>query len=234
VCGGQEDYEFLLGAIEHHAELGTHLVFDTTPVERARSFRKLPDSVFWVYDPSFGSGWKTFRFVAALQKAIALAEKLFKPEVLVQLDSDDFFSLGAGPALEAGKEAVVELQYVHWMPDGNPYLFGESEWHRRIWPAGRGVAVDQDPAWPTMRTYNGNPDTHPLLKVPAFLKTIRMDLLCRHHLHFALGEKAKDDEIAKMSITGWPHGGQKVEPEAWPQKLALWKTEGTLPSSWFV
>jgi hypothetical protein len=75
VCGGGEDYEFLLGAIEHHAKLGMHLVLDTTPLNRgARSFRNLPGSVLWVYEPNFGAGWGEFKFATALNRATFLAE----------------------------------------------------------------------------------------------------------------------------------------------------------------
>jgi hypothetical protein len=30
VCGGGEDYEYLLGSIEHHATMGDHVVLDTS------------------------------------------------------------------------------------------------------------------------------------------------------------------------------------------------------------
>lgn len=235
VCGGGEDYEFLLGAIEHHAKMGQHLVLDTTPFNRgARSFRNLPDSVLWIHEPVFGSGWKEFRFVGAIQRAITLAEMTFKPDVIVQLDSDDFFTADSPSVFDLGLERVVELQYVHWRSDGNPYLFGESEWHRRIWPAKRGITVERDHLSPTLRGYNGNPCIHPRLSIPDGIRTVRVDGLYRHHLHFAIGKKIQEEEIAKTSITGWPHGGVIVEPRPWPEKLALWKTEGLPPSVWFL
>lgn len=231
VCGGGDDYEFLLGAVEHHAKMGAHLVLDTTPLDRgARSFRNLPDSVLWVYEPEFGHGWGNFRFASALKRAVSLAELMFKPDVLVQLDSDDFYTLDSEPIFEYGLDAVIELQYVHWLRDGNPYIFGESEWHRRIWPARRGITIEKDPE--TART--GAPCTHPVLSIPDGIRTRRAEGLHRHHLHFAISDKAADDRIAKSSITGWPHGGIIVEPRPWPEKLHLWKTEGLRPSTWFA
>jgi hypothetical protein len=71
------------------------------------------------------------------------------------------------------------------------------------------------------------------MTVPEWVKVLKVDGLHRHHLHYALGEKAGDDTIAKTSITGWPHGGSKVAPHPWPDKLAAWKSEGVLPSEHF-
>ena len=130
VCGGGEDYEYLLGSIEHHATMGHHLVLDTTPTHRARTFKHLPSSVGWIHAPDYGSGWDKFRFVGALREAVRYAIEAFDPAVLVQLDSDDFFSVEAEPLFIVGCSVVVETQYVHWMKNGEPYLFGESEWHR--------------------------------------------------------------------------------------------------------
>jgi hypothetical protein len=234
VCGGGEDYDFLLGSIDHHARMGSHLVLDTTPEDRVRKFKNLPRSVKWIHAPNYGAGWDTFRFVEALQAAVALAMDIFNPAALVQLDSDDFYAVEAEPLLVLGASVVVEMQYVHWMKDGEPYIFGESEWHRRIWPAGRGVTVERDPGWAQSRVYDGNLDTHPRVVVPDWVPVMRFDGLFRHHVHFALGEKADDHRIAKTSISGWPHAGRIVDRRPWPDKLGLWKERGILPSSFFT
>lgn len=233
VCGGGQDYEFLLGAIEHHAKLGNHLVLDTTPAWGVREFRNLPRSVCWIHAPNYGAGWKNFRYVSALRDAVNFAENIFKDaDVLVQLDSDDFFSPDAEEAFATSwvGKSVVELQYVHWLRDGYPYIFGESEWHRRIWPARRGVRYEPDPSWSQTM---GSEETHPKLWIPDGMRVWRIEDLCRHHLHFAIGSKAKDDEIARSSVTGWPNGGTKVYPSPWPAPLQLWRDRGELPSRRF-
>lgn len=230
VCGGGEDYDFLLGAIQHHADLGDHLVLDTTPPERVQYFKDLPRSVRWIHEPIYGSGWDTFRFVSALSRAIDLAEYIFAPDVIVQLDSDDFFSEDSWVLFPLASKEVIELQYVHWLKDGNPYVFGESEWHRRMWPAHRGIHVVQDPGWSMSRNFDGNPDTHPMLRVPDGVDVTRVGGLYRHHLHFALGKKADDHRVAVSSITGWPHAKRKAHKTPWPFPLASWRDTGTPPS----
>jgi hypothetical protein len=234
VCGGGEDYDFLLGSIDHHARMGSHLVLDTAIHPRSKSFKNLPRSVKWIHAPNYGEGWDKFRFVDALRDAQALTMDIFNPAVLVQLDSDDFYAVEAEPLFVLGASVVVEMQYVHWMKDGEPYIFGESEWHRRIWPAGRGITVERDPGWAQSRVYDGNPDTHPRVMVPDWVPVMRFDGLFRHHVHFALGSKANDHRIAKTSISGWPHAGRLVDRRPWPDKLWLWKERGILPSSFFV
>lgn len=234
VCGGGEDYEFLLGAIEHHAEFGNHVVLDTTPSDRARTFNGLPRSVSWIHEDRYGSGWDNFRFVAALSRVIAIAEQLHDPDVFIQLDSDDFFTEDSWALFPLATQMVVELQYVHWLKDGRPYLFGESEWHRRLWPGRRGIHVVPDPGWRISRHYDGNPDTHPMLRVPDGVEIARIPGLYRHHLHFAIGKKADDHRVAKASITGWPHSKLQVRPAIWPAPLFQWKTESTLPSGRFA
>jgi hypothetical protein len=227
VCGGGEEYEYLLGSIDHHARLGRHLVLDTTPADRARTFRYLPGSVTWVHEPDFGAGWDTFKFVKALNRAAELAEAL-NPDVLIQLDCDDFFTCDLDSLLPVAKDFVVELQYVHWMPDGKPYIFGESEWHRRVWPANRGVRFRRNFG------VSKNPEVHPELEIPSGMGVVRSDILCRHHAHFAVGEKAADSRIAQQSITGWPHGKMPVPPAAWPDRLMEWRETGKKPSEAFL
>lgn len=234
VCGGGEDYEFLLGSIDHHSRMGNHLVLDTTPKHLARKFSNLPRSVKWIHDPNYGSGWDKFRFVDALQDAQKRAIEVFNPSALAQLDSDDFYVEEAEPLFVLGSSVVVETQYVHWMKNQEPYLFGESEWHRRIWPAGRGVTIERDPGWAQSRVFDGNPDTHPRVVVPEQVPVMRFDGLFRHHVHFALGTKADDHRIAETSISGWPHGKRIVDRRPWPDKLTLWKERGMLPSSFYA
>jgi hypothetical protein len=86
------------------------------------------------------------------------------------------------------------------------------------------------PDWVSSRVYDGNPDTHPKLKIPEGIKVIRATTLCRHHAHFAVGNKANDQEIAKQSITGWPHGKEEVYPQPWPHLLENWRCGGHRPS----
>lgn len=234
VCDGSlEDYEFLLGSIEHHAEMGHHLVLDTTPIGKAKTFSRLPKSVKWVHQPIYGSGWKSFRFVSALKAAMAIAIEEFDPDVLVKLDADDFFEREARGVFALALDSILKFQYVHWMTDGNPYIFGDSEWHQCAWPGVSDVSVELDPEWPKSRTYNGNPHTHPRVANPQKLPVVKVNELYRHHTHFALGRKAQDDEIAKHSITGWPHAKTLISMRPWPARLWRWRTSGVLPSESF-
>ena len=61
VCGGGEDYEFLLGQLWHHAMMGEHVVLDTTPAPEAKTFRNIPPTVRWVHEPIYGRGWQNFK-----------------------------------------------------------------------------------------------------------------------------------------------------------------------------
>ena len=234
VCGGGEDYEFLLGAIEHHAEMGRHLVLDATPAESARSFKRLPASVRWIHEPLYGHGWKEFKQKTALMRAMSLAKE-FGADVLVSLDSDEFYASGSVEGLfPHAIEAMLEVNYSHWMPDGAPYMFGESEWHRRLWPARSEAAIGLNLAWPKHPSYNGNPEHHALANPAPGMRILRVPGNFRQHLHYALGKKKEDDEIAKSTISGWPGQGCPVPPVPWPAKLALWRDRGVPPSEFFL
>jgi hypothetical protein len=231
VCGGGDDYEFLLGAIEHHAEMGRHLVLDTTPPERAVRFSRLPKSVVWIHEPRYGHGWKDFRLKTAVGRAMNLAQEL-KTDVLIYLDSDEFYTPDSPAALfPLAVDTMLEVNYVHWKRDGYPYVFGETEWHPKIWPSSSGVEIVNNTFWPQHPHYNGNPEHHATVKAPPGMARIRVPGNFRHHLHYAVGQKC--DETAKTTIAGWPDGGVRVPPILWPEKLALWRDTGIRPSESF-
>jgi len=233
VCGGGDDYDFLLGAIERHAEMGRHLVLDTTPEDRAVKFQRLPDTVVWMHEPLYGAGWKDIRLRTAVERAMRLG-RLMSPDILVYLDSDEFYINEAPRDLfPYAMDAMVEVNYTHWRKDGHAYIFGPSEWHRRLWPAGSDVTIAQNTAWVQHPQYNGNPEHHPVPSPPANLPIIRVQGNFRHHLHYALGSKADDDETARTTIAGWPDGGARVPAVPWPAKLALWRDQGIRPSEFF-
>jgi len=227
------DYDFLLGAIEHHAEMGSHLVLDTSPPDRAIKFSKLPDSVIWLHEPVFGHGWKEFKVRSALERAMRKA-RAFAADVQVYLDSDEFYVKESVDQLFPWAEkAMVEVMTAHWMKDGKPYVFGASEWHPRLWPTKRNVAISENLAWRSHPKYDGNPERHPVPVQPAGLQLIRVYGHFHHHLHYCLGEKSGDDESARATIDGWPDKGVAVEPVPWPKKLRLWWDEGIKPSESF-
>lgn len=228
------DYDFLLGSIEHHAEMGRHLVLDTSPEGQAKKFRRLPSSVVWVHEPFFGQGWKKFKSRSAVLRAHQLARGL-DSDIVVYLDSDDFYSHDAVQGLfPYAQEAMVEVQYTHWLPNGLPYMFGESEWHGRLWPRNSDVQIALNVDWVKHPKYNGNPELHQVPVRPSSLPLLRVPGNFRHHLHYAVGPKAAETEIAEATIDGWPGGGKRVPLVPWPSKLRLWKENGTLPSEFFL
>src|SRR5579871_808658 len=201
-----EDYDFLLGSIERHAEMGRHLVLDTSTVEKAVKFSRLPDTVEWVNDPSFGTGWKEFRLRSAVERALRLARGT-DAEVLVYLDSDEFYTPDAPSLLfPHATDAMVAINYTHWKKDGLPYIFGESEWHPRLWPRSADVVIATNTAWIAHPAYNGNPEHHAVVQAPAELPVLRVQGNFRHHLHYCLGPKAEEEETARTTIAGWPNG----------------------------
>lgn len=227
-----DDYEFLLGSIEHHAEMGRHLVLDTSPPEKAVKFNRLPDSVEWIHEPNFGSGWKEFKLRSAVERAMHLAKNL-DSDVLVYHDSDEFYSNDSPDRLfPFAQDAMVSVNYTHWRKDGLPYIFGESEWHPRLWPKVSAVQIAPNVAWQNHPAYNGNPEHHPVAIPPSGLQSLRVQGNFRHHLHYALGSKADEEETAKTTIAGWPDG-QRVPLVPWPAKFSLWKNKGILPSESF-
>lgn len=232
VCGGGEDYEFLLGSIEHHARMGRHLVLDTTPPELARTFN-LPDSVIWRHMPNYGAGWKEFRLRTALEDALELAKLNTDAKVLAVLDCDEFYA----PECEnwvfpLGMDRMVEVKTVTWKPDGKAYDMGESEWHRRVWPSWMKVAILQNEAWIGHPQYNGNPEHHPIAHPDGDI--VRAIGNLHHHVHYAIGKKAGETETADTTIDGWKTGGAVIETEIpWPDRLAHWHVEGVPPSGVF-
>lgn len=229
-----KDYDFLLGAIEHHAEMGKHLVLDTSPPEHAIKFKGLPSSVLWMHEPFYGCGWKEFKLRSAVEDAMKGA-RLLGSDILVYLDSDEFYSRESVDNLFPwAQKAMVEIQYVHWKRDGFAYTFGHSEWHCRLWPTSADVQVAENEAWKQHPKYNGNPEHHPVPVPPVGLPVIRAYGTFRHHLHYALGPKALDEETAQNTIDGWPDRCTQVAAPPLPEKLLAWKEKGIRPSEAFL
>lgn len=227
------DYEYLLGAIEHHAEMGLHLVLDTTPAEKAVKFTKLPDSVIWIHEPVFGGGWANFRLRSAVERAMRKARAMLA-DVLVYLDSDEFFTKDSVDFLFPwAMNAMVETFSLHWKRDGRPWAYGESEWHRRVWPRSADVQIAENTAWRAHPKYNGNPEHHPVPVPPPDLQMIRVYGHFHHHLHYAIGSKVNDAETALDTVPGWPDQGTPAPQVPWPTRLALWRDTGALPSESF-
>lgn len=228
-----QDYDFLFGSIEHHAEMGSHLVLDTSPPEQAIKFSKLPDSVIWLHEPTFGSGWKEFRLRSAVERAMRKARAI-SSDVLVYLDSDEFFTKESSTLLFPwATNAMVEVETIHWKMDGKPYIFGFSEWHRRLWPTSGDVVIPLNAGWPLHPAYNGNPEHHPMPEGRGSLQFIRVYGHFHHHVHYAIGSKSQDEETAVGTIVGWPDKGREIAPVPWPEKLRLWKETGAPPSESF-
>lgn len=228
-----KDYDFLLGAIEHHAQMGKHLVLDTSPPEHAIKFNKLPPSVLWMHEPFYGYGWKTFRLRTAVKHAMENA-RLLESDVLVYLDADEFYTKDSLEGLFPwAQKALVEVQYIHWKRDGNAYTFGPSEWHCRLWPTKSLVEIAENKAWQMHPKYNGNPEHHPVPVPASGLPVLRVYGGFRQHLHYALGDKAFDEETAQNTIDGWPNGTLTFTPEL-PEKLKLWKETGKRPLEAFL
>ena len=222
----EADYDYLLGSIWHHARMGRHLVLDTSP--KAPTLRNLPPTVRWIHEPLYGEGWKTFRFRTALERALNLALEM-NPEVLVSLDSDDFYAPDSPDRLfPLARGAMLETPYIHWCKDGVPRMFGASEWHPRIWPAWAAVRILENEAWKAHPQYNGNPEHHAIVSAPADLPTLRVPGLYRNHVHYLVGQK--DDEVARQTIDGWPDKGHAVPGVALPLPIELWFKRGTRPS----
>lgn len=231
VCA--RDYDFLLGSIEHHAEMGSQLVLDTSPRDQAIRFRKLPDNVIWLHEPDFGSGWKEFKLRSALERAMRQA-RAFMADVMVYKDADEFFTRDSEELLFPWAErAMVETCTIHWKTDGKPYMFGPSEWHRRLWPASADVDIAMNTAWQSHPSYNGNPEHHPVPVPPGHLQMIRVYGNFHHHLHYAIGQKAAEDGTAISTIDGWPDFGTEIPPVEWPERLRAWKDFGIPPSEAF-
>ena len=233
ICGGGEDYEFLLGCIEHHARMGPHVVLDTTPEGQARTFKKLPATVEWVHEPIYGSGWKDFRFRAALVRSLSLAREK-GTDVVAQLDSDEYFSEDiAEKVLPQATFAMVSVETVHWMRDGMPYSFGRSEFHARLWPRRMDVTWPINAAWVAHPEYNGNPDHHAIARAPDGAQSLAVDGHFHYHLHYAVGEKSLNDETARTTIQGWPRGAPaRVVPM--PLPILRWARQGIKPSETFA
>lgn len=232
ICGGGEDYDFLLGSIEHHAKMGRHVVLDTTPPGVAKSFKGLPGSVVWVHEPIYGAGWKEFKFRSALVRALGIAQEQ-GTDVVAQLDCDEYFSEDSPEKLfPTATYALVSVETIHWMRDGMPYSFGRSEFHARLWPAKMPVTWPVNSAWLASPHYNGNPDHHAIVRAPEGAHHVKVDGHFHYHLHYAVGEKSLDEETARTTIRGWPHGAPaRMEPT--PLPIWRWRRRGIKPSEGF-
>jgi glycosyltransferase involved in cell wall biosynthesis len=237
VCGGGEDYEFLLGAILHHAALGhAHVVLDTTPPARARRFHSLPPSVRWVHNPVYGHGIAAFRYVRALNDAIELAEAT-EADVICYLDADEYMDReGLRLAARLAQANMVEVFTLHHVSP-HEALMVEGEWHRRLWPARRGVRVIENGAWRAHPDYNGNPEWHAFAQPPEGMGVIRADGAYHHHLHYAVGDKPRTHPWAESRrVMGGDPGADVTVPVSWPwpEPLLRWFRHGERPSEKFA
>lgn len=231
VCGGGEDYEFLLGSIEHHCRIGhRHVVLDTTPEGQQRTFRNLPPTVTWIYDPNYGQGWKEFRFRFALMKAIGIAREM--GNVIAVLDCDEFYAPAIQDVYPVAAKQPVFVETVHWMRNGHPYMFGESEWHLRLWPADADVSYPPNQAWVIHPDYNGNDHHHAVPRFPAGTELLKVPGSLHHHVHYALGNKSLDEKVGKANIPAWHYGTRTVHVP-WPPLLERWRDKGLPPSTFY-
>jgi hypothetical protein len=156
------------------------------------------------------------------------------PDVLVYLDSDEFFSADCAQwAFPLAYDRMVEVKTLTWLPNGKCMDFGESEWHRRIWPARMAVEILRNDAWIAHPQYNGNPEHHPIPSPAKGGKIIRAHGPFHHHLHYAIGKKAGDLETAVTTIPEWATGGVEVAGVGWPEPLRDWKLNAVKPSNLF-
>lgn len=239
VCGGGEEYEFLLGSIEHHAKLGRHFILDVSGGPPP-GIQNLPSGVQFFRNPIYDSGdWKKFRLASALEDARKGALEIFPDtDFLVHLDCDEYFDvealrplLGRYERLEVPR--VFIFQTIHWRC-GEALRFGPSEWHLRAWDVRAKVEVVKNLSWPVSPSYNGNPEHHPVLSP----KNIRHEIVqvarpIHYHVHYQLGQKKDFLETAQSTIDGWPGGTPVENPCPMPVPLVKWDLEGTLPSSKF-
>jgi hypothetical protein len=224
VCGGGEDYELLLGCLERHLAHGSLVVVDTSPEDVRRRF-DLPAEVSWFHCPLFGRGAEGFRFATALNVGIGLAEEL-APDVLVQVDADEYFEADLSAAIaRASAGTVLDVKTLHHTAEGEALDFSD-EWHRRIWPARRGIRFRLNPR-------HQNPEFHPAMDVPMGIPIERETGTLHHHLHYAVGSKASDLHTARTTIPGWPDAGRRVRVPPWPALVARWQRGGPPPSSSF-
>jgi len=243
VCGGGEEYEFLLGSIGHHAAIGNHVVLDVSP--EPQRFRGLPGTVQWVpaQDPgAYESGdWRKFRLASALEHARFLALNRFPDsQFLVHLDSDEYYDVERllplltryeRPPIETPR--VFVFSTIHWR-DGRALRFGPSERHLRAWDVRAGVKVKRNLSWPVSPHYNGNPEHHPILSPEGNIQIVNVQEPVHYHVHYAVGRKRFFTETAEATIDGWPNGTPVADPCPWPEPLQRWVEAGELPSVRFL
>ena len=244
VCGGGEEYDFLLGSIAHHAPLGNHLVLDVSLEQASIDQGKLPPSVHWAYGggANWGSGnWKTFKLASALEYARRLAITYFPgTEFLVHLDCDEYYDIDVLRTLLVRDPFAAEIprtfvfETIHWR-DGQALRFGPSEWHMRAWDVRAEVEVIKNLAWEVSPKYNGNPEHHPILSAKSKLfQEVRVTLPTHYHLHYAVGSKKNFTETAEATIDGWPVGIPLKNPCPWPDPIRRWAESGVGPSVPFL
>ncbi len=225
ICGGESQevvdrqYNFLLGSMAHHAQMGRHVVLDNSPESFHKTFTKLPSSVTWIYEPIYGHGNKYLRQMDALNRAHNVA-KTMTPEAIVYTDCDEFWTLGLVDLLKREvKNSLLTIPTIHVDINGEHYFFPH-EYHRRAWDGSMDVTFPYNKADPKEfdnPTFEGNPQRH-AIACPALGMTMKqVDDYVHHHM--------------KCFINGggsW-HLGTKIGKPEWPEELKLWKEKGILP-----
>lgn len=217
----RNEYNYVLGSLAHHAEMGRHIVLDTTPLQFRFIPGKLPDSVKWIYDPTYGFGESKFRYADALNRLISEAT-FIGAQVVCYVDADEFFTLGTEKvAFPLAFSHVILPSIVHWDYLPAPYHFRQ-EFHIRIWPLRfRGYFPREVKAWIQNPSYDGNPQRHTICQFYHDVPFQRIAVPIHHHLRGAVGTKRH----------GSVEAGERLDPAhfPWPEPLRLWRERGREP-----
>lgn len=227
VCGQstkeevEEEYNYLFGSMAHHANIGSHVVLDTSPPQWAIQPKNLPASVQWHYEPIYGHGLANFRGQDAIDRAIAIARQL-DISVIVHLDCDEFFTPNIADLFPMALNNIIAVKAYHWYPDVKAYEF--NDWKRRLGPAKDGIHMGLNVSWAKHPKYNGNPQNHSFL---SGFKAIRVDGVFLHHVPKAVGKKHDLRNPGTKIAMPWV---TPLDPVPWPEDLELWRTKGVPPS----
>jgi hypothetical protein len=224
ICGGpnreyvEREYNFLFGSMEHHAQMGRHVVLDNSPPEHAIRFQKLPKSVTWVYEPIYGHGKEVLRMISAVRRASSIARAM-NADINVYTDCDEFWSLNSETGLwPTAAECLTEVPTLHVDIKGNHYYF-DREWHRRAWSGRKGEVVfpmSDDPH------FVGNREDHPIAFPVGELSLKRVAGHFHHHMKCFIGGGGYYDDGVPIK-----------DPPVWPEPLRLWKEQGIPPMEKF-
>jgi hypothetical protein len=121
-----EERNFLCASLDHHSQMGSHYIIDTTPRKLFTKPGRIPKTVVWSHRPDMDK-------IHAFDNGI-IAARGARRNVIVYVEPDEFFTADSMKKVFAEAQySIIETQRIEWDINDKPTL--SNTWIRSAWPS---------------------------------------------------------------------------------------------------